>query len=560
MKTLSSPLTTAIAASGQGWIELYDFYLKSAISTPWGTISIIRVCNYSGDFAFFAPQSSPEPTATQSSAQTYRQWPLKRELAKSSNQFANDKLKITASNVTQDWATMLSAVDWYDTPVVIRKVSDSITTPTAADCAVIFSGLVDSAIVTTDNLQFTCSNDLGTFDTILPRQNMHRTCRFRFADDMCTQLKWSTENYRGGCTVAAGSTTTQINSPSITDDESASSAYGTDLVNPLAAAAITTSSEQGSTSASVTPDFHYHIFNCANHGLSIGDAIQFTAAVFPMGISGMTTYYAFPTSPNAFGVTTVPGNNLTLVNFTSNGSTVSFATVVSNFHGSNVRSSIGSYWKMGVSTDWGNLVQGYWTIPTLQAGLQNAALTPWIQFDFGVARKCTLWQVSTPLNLSIENLVRMIEIFSSPDASTWKFETYFEIPPTGAVLYDVLIPKATSNRYWRICIRSRWSESLFYTLLATCKAYESCGRNWWLGGQVTFDAATATVALRNISRRVLASYNQILVTELLPAIPSTSDTFSIKRGCPRTFNACAARLNTENFGGFLDLPFQQILR
>jgi hypothetical protein len=28
----------------------------------------------------------------------------------------------------------------------------------------------------------------------------------------------------------------------------------------------------------------------------------------------------------------------------------------------------------------------------------------------------------------------------------------------------------------------------------------------------------------------------------------------------RTFNACAERQNTENFGGFLDLPRQTIIR
>ena len=91
------------------------------------------------------------------------------------------------------------------------------------------------------------------------------------------------------------------------------------------------------------------------------------------------------------------------------------------------------------------------------------------------------------------------------------------------------------------------------------RAYE-LSRNWWKDGRITFDAATTTVALRNITRKVLASYDGQVAVQELPVSPANGDTFVIERGCDRTFNACCARGNTENYGGFNDLPTQTVIR
>jgi len=85
-------------------------------------------------------------------------------------------------------------------------------------------------------------------------------------------------------------------------------------------------------------------------------------------------------------------------------------------------------------------------------------------------------------------------------------------------------------------------------------------RNYWMRGHVTFDASTSTAALRGVSADVLESYNGEIVTTPLPVAPASGDTFIIERGCGRTFNDCAARANTENFGGFTDMPAQTVIR
>jgi hypothetical protein len=108
-------------------------------------------------------------------------------------------------------------------------------------------------------------------------------------------------------------------------------------------------------------------------------------------------------------------------------------------------------------------------------------------------------------------------------------------------------------------VRSRWAESLYKSMFAEVQAYE-LSRNWWQDGKITFDAATSTAALRNISRKVLESYDGEVVVQDLPATPASGDTFVIERGCARNFNACCARLNTENYGGFDDLPTQTVIR
>ena len=142
MKTFSSGITTEAAAEQSAWVELYDIYLKDSISTPWGTTNVLRLCNRLGKtFNFFAPQVSPEPVATQGSAATYQPWPLKRQPVRSTAQVSDTKMEITGSNVTAEFAGLLAGINWYDTPVMIRKVSPNVTSATAADCAILFSGL-----------------------------------------------------------------------------------------------------------------------------------------------------------------------------------------------------------------------------------------------------------------------------------------------------------------------------------------------------------------------------------------------------------------------------------
>ena len=64
MKTLSSPVTSQAALTAQAWLEVYDIYLRAEITTPWGTISTLRLCTLPGGFAFFAPTLWPEPEGT----------------------------------------------------------------------------------------------------------------------------------------------------------------------------------------------------------------------------------------------------------------------------------------------------------------------------------------------------------------------------------------------------------------------------------------------------------------------------------------------------------------
>lgn len=218
---------------------------------------------------------------------------------------------------------------------------------------------------------------------------------------------------------------------------------------------------------------------------------------------------------------------------------------------------------MNGSSDWGTLVQGYWQIPDTQAGLANSALTPWIQFDFGSSSSVLpkLWRI-TPVNTgNSQDVVRLILFFSSSDASIWKFESYYEVPPNNQAglggTYDVLIPGAQNARYWRICVRSRWSSGVRNPMFQEISAYAD-SRHYWQAGRITFSSGTTTAALRNVSRVVLESYAGELICAPLPVAPVAGDTFTIERGCLRTFNACCARKNTENFGGFNTLPYVQM--
>jgi hypothetical protein len=85
-------------------------------------------------------------------------------------------------------------------------------------------------------------------------------------------------------------------------------------------------------------------------------------------------------------------------------------------------------------------------------------------------------------------------------------------------------------------------------------------RNWWSSGTLTFKADTATAALRGVSRRVLSSWDGEVRVAALPVAAANGDTFTIARGCPRTWNGCCERRNWENFGGFLDLANQSVIR
>lgn len=639
MKTLTAPVTTQIGAEAAGFCEVYDIYLKEAITGPFGTTATLRITNLPGGLSFFTPKLAPEPSGTQGAAATYIFWPLVREMVKASSKDTNDKLALAASNVSGEWAEMLADVDWYDTPIIIRLVSTTISSPTADDCAVLFVGLVDSARISLEQIQLLCSNDLGALRGVLPSENMHQNCRFRFGDDQCTVLKLASENTKFK-RVYAGSTTTKVVSNNTTswtgtsvtfdtandivekaghsllagmrvrfygaselvagqwyyvlnldvdrfriaatrggsainlttasgvtmdsesslyEDSGNSASYGTDLVNPLADAAITASSEAtGYTDEPVNIDVAFNAVSLASaqtHKLSNRDTVRFTATTLPSPLAAGVDYYVLPITEFGFAVSATPEGPI--INITTSGSAVKITTP--QFQANDVKSGSTGYWKMGDTADWGTLSGGYYLIPDAQAGLANAALKPYIQFDFGSAKQPKLWRISSVANLRSEELPRLIVFFSSTDAASWKHETYFEMPMKGGVLYDVLIPKAQSARYWRICVRSRWAESVFFTLLNKVYAYE-LSRHWWAGGRITFEADTPTTALRNISRAVLESYSGECIVEKLPAAPVSGDSYKIERGCPRTFNACCARLNWENFGGFLELPNLTVIR
>ena len=651
MKTLTSPVSTQAAASQSGWVELYDFYLSASIATPWGTTNIIRLCTLPNGFTFFAPNALPEPAGTQGSAQTYQYWPLKRDVVKGDTKTQDDKLKISASNVTSQFTALLALVNWYDTPVVIRKAPLFQTGLTTNDCAVLFTGLVDAMDMTATTLQFTCSSSLGALSLSLPSENMHAACRFRFGDDQCTQIKYLPNNYMAG-TCGAGSSATNIKSSDFTQDSGASSGYGTDLVDALGNSAITASSSPSApmigipmsssntnygnwffkttqNSAPATGKVIFSGTSLPRLNLPLGQMVQglpYDAEISPQSIRilsspgvyavfdgpshssdclvtiyspagnlyvnqavtvntstdriGLTAHSLVAGAPVAFIGTTMPaplvagvvyyvvntGTNDFQVAATVGGSAINITTTGTAVKMNNI-SIIGAYgvrvsynkagWAFSNSADWGNTVQGYWQIPDAQAGLKNAALKPYIQFDFGSAVAPCTWQLSSFNAVQPEQRVRLIAFFSSSDASTWNFESYFEMPNGGGQLFDVLIPTASSKRYWRICVRSRWAETLYYLMFSQVSAYTG-SRNWWMNGQITFDG-NVTAALKGKTVAVRSSFTGEIFTASLPVAPAAGDTFVIKRGCGRTFNACCARLNTENYGGFNDLELQNII-
>ena len=544
MKTLSSDVSTQAAASQSGWCECVKISLKSAITTPQGTTDTLFLTNNPGGVTF--------------DGYNWTFWPMKRGVIKGDRKTTNDKLTIAFSNVTAEWATMLDTVDWSDTPISIYKVTTSSATPDGFE---LFTGLIDSAHVTLEQVQFSVSNAMATLNTIAPRENMHQNCRFNWADDFCTMRRFLTENYKAK-TLDSGCTTTRLKDSGFTEDTGTAASYGTDLVNAIADAAVTASDENTDyTNQAVTlvdGVDGYKVILLANNTLKIGDELQFSASTYPSPLVAATNYYVqSEPSDGFFGVAATLGG--ARINITTAGSAVKISTTLTR-RARQVRSSNANYWALSSNADWGTLSQGYWQIPDAQAGVANAALKPYIQFDFGSAKTPRLWRLASVDGVSrLEEIVRLVVFFSSSDAATWTFEGYFEMPNVAGVLHECLIPKASTKRYWRICIRSKWATSFSLKMLAEVRAYEE-SRHWWRGGFVKFDANTTTAALRNVVRPVLESYSGEVVVPPLPVAPVAGDTIVIERGCLRTFNACCERRNTENYGGFTDLPNQTIVR
>jgi hypothetical protein len=664
MKTLTAPVLSSLAADVVAPVELYDIYLKTAISTPVGTTNIIRICTYPGyvagssfsGFQFFTPKQSPEPVGTQGNAATYYFLPIDRDELKTAAKFQNDKFTFAVSNISGEYGAMIAATDWQDCPVVVRKVNVLSASLTADDCILLYSGKIDLPRIDRKQVQFQCSNGLATFAYSIPNEAMHSKCRFSFADDMCTVIPYRTENLKAK-TVGSGSTTTRIKSSDFNEDTAVApwvqqvctvnaatdrisltahglidggmvsfsadvvpggltagtwyyvlnatandfqlaltsellaaiditsagsnvtltsqTVYGTDVIRALADASITASSEFGSLtntpvtfiqigSSGMAIMYNGHVyvthymFKVHNGStLKTNQKVKFGGTTMPSPLVAGTYYYALNFGSGLYALSATPYPSAP-IDITSAGLNV-VMTTNQGFTAAQVkRTNVDSYWRFGNTADWGTSSQGYWQIPDAQAGLKNAALKPYIQFDLGSAQALRVWRI-TSLDQGRESMCRLILLFSSNDASTWKFETYYELPPIGGQPFDVLVPKASSARYWRICVRSRWAETFKTDMMKWVEAY-AAALNWWRDGWVTFDSGTATAALRGVTRRVLGSYAGQVVVEDLPVAPAAGDTFVIRRGCSRTFNACAERLNTENFGGFNSMPSETVVK
>lgn len=438
----------------------------------------LRLTTLPGGLNFFTPPIAPEPLANRNAAQFYNFWPSKRESVKGNAKFSDDKITIAFSNVTTAFAALLAGQDWYDTPILIRKVPTSIASPTAADCVILFSGLIDSARTTNEIVQFSCSSDLSTFNVSLPRENMHPACRFQWGDDQCTALRLGPNNYK--IKTAGGGTTTSIYSTEIDEDSAVDLGddYGTDEINVLDMADISTSSEVA-------------------------------------GFEGWNVQYQYAGVDPAVG------------------------------------------WKFSSSSDWGSNADGYWSIPDAQAGLKNPALKPWIEFHLHAAKTLRTWQFASFTDADRTRLIRLVEIFSSPDGDDWTFEGYFELPPIANRVWDCYLRTETSAAYWRVCIRSKWQETFSKEALRFVRAYQD-GRHYWANGWVKFRDNTLTEALRGVRAPILQSFLNYVYTGLLPASPQDGDVFSIERGCPRTLNACFERKNQENYGGFDPIIIEQL--
>jgi hypothetical protein len=558
VKTFSAPVNTEIAAAQKITTLLFDFYLRAAIVTPWGTTNILRLTNYPGGLGFFAPQVAPEPVGTRSSAQAYQEWPIEKGPVQNSTTHTNDQITFRASNVTRDYATMLNLDEWRDVPVVIRMVAPSIVAPAAGDCAIVFMGQIDDVTVTNEVVEFTASNDLAGFDLKLPRENMHRNCRFAWGDDMCGAVRLAPANYLPTKTVGASSSQTVVTSADLTEDTWARGGTPTEEVDALADASITGSDGVIKyTGQAVSFDGIFHTVRLnplANHTLVVGDQIVFAGGSLPAGVTAGANYY----------VATVPDIQHWTIAATPAGAQIAFGggsgTMTSGTGFAYlVKSSKGGAWSITPdTTNWGDLDEGYWAMKDAWAGLANGALKPWITFDFGSAKTMKTWKVKHTSDIDRERLLRLLLFFSSPDNVNWTFERYFEMPPV-VDFFEVPIHAASNKRYWRICVRTRWTDTNFETQIECVLGY-AVGRNYWTSGFIKFGDATTTVALRGVRRAITASYNGSIDVAGLPVAPVAGDVFSIERGCPRTFNGCSERLNQANFGGFDSLPWETIVR
>ncbi|EEF62106.1 phage BR0599 family protein [Pedosphaera parvula] len=477
-----------------------------------------------------------------------------------------------------EWAQMLADVDWEAVPVVIRKVSTTVSNPTADDCAIIFSGSIDSVKVTNALLTFTVSNDFGTFNVLAPRENMHANCRFNWGDDQCTMIRFLSPNYKTK-TVGSGSTTANVKSSGLTEDTGTSGSYGTDLVAARPDASFTASSFDTAwagvpvdwTIFPATPfntAFSYFGFSSGSHSLGVGQQVKFNitgvpgdGSAMPGGLTANVYYYVVKTQYGYYQISATSGGTAILVSSTGNLVT---ATAQSGFGPEQVKSGNPGFWRLSPAAgDWGANIQGYWQLPDTMNGRRSPLLTPYIQIDFGTTPVSPkLWQLQGRSDSDREELPRLIFFYSnsSSDFSTGAvFEGYFEMPPGIGQLYDVLLPIASTARYWRICVRTRWSDTQRFSLFKQVSAYAG-SRHYWQDGQITFAGNTTTAGLRNVSRAVRESYLGELICAPLPIAPVSGDTFIIERGCARTFNACAARGNWENFGGFDSMPFETVIR
>lgn len=476
MTDLSTTVAAEAAADIAGWTELFDIYLPAAISTPWGSTATLRLTSLPGGMTFFTPSADPEPTGTQGDAQAYVHWPLRRETVKASSTSLDDKLALVASNVTGEWATMLDAIDWRRAAVVIRKVPTLAGVDlTTADAVTIFQGIVDSAKVSLRSITLTLSNDLAAFNTQLPVETFHATCRFQWGDDYCGQMRYRAEHYKAG-EVASGSDRITLISGDLTEDAGAHDSYGTDLVDALSSGDIT-------------------------------------------GTTGDTGFEPY-----------------------------------------RVRSSDSSYYRVDTSGfgyyHWGENKQGYWRLRsfTAQEGVANPNLAPMLTFDWGTSKTIRMLRLKGVPNVGREVLPRLLVLFSSDvvttDPGDYNHLGYYEVPPTADVLHEIHIPRSVAGRYFRICMRTRWFHGVLPPIFQEVRAYEA-GRHYWRSGFVRFASDTLTTELRNQVRMVTGSYSgRLTLHRSLPAVPQPGDTFTIERGCDRSWNACCERGNWRNFGGF----------
>lgn len=294
MRSLSANLTTQAAAEQSGWAELLDIYLKETLTTPFGSSNVIRISNNGVDVSFFKPLADPEPAATRGDAATYNAWAFKRKTIKSSSKFANDKLGLAVSNVTAEFADLLDDIDFRGCAVVIRKTALSITTPTSSDSVTLFSGRIDSARVDLQQVQLICSSDMATFTDKLPKEDMHVNCRFSWADDLCTDVRFAAANFQPK-TCAANSTTTRL----------------------LATYA-------GYAAQAVTADAGTDKITLAAHTLSNGHRVRFGGTTVPGGITAGRWYYVVSAATNDFKVSLTYGGSA--VDLTSAGTSVTITS------------------------------------------------------------------------------------------------------------------------------------------------------------------------------------------------------------------------------------------